>query len=183
MDAKNMDSKINDLKSIIDQAKQDKNNLVSNIKELTKSNKELQTQINQLNKLIRQKDALINSQKSSLAKKEEEVQKYCNTAIDTRKKMEVLNKDIINFRIKANDALAKLNATKEKYQNLIDTYNSLVADNKAKNAEINSLRQDNADLEQSLKISQKENESLSKQLMQYNEYIRRYKEFLENNKK
>lgn len=182
MDTKNMDTKINDLKSIIEQAKQDKSNLASNIKELTKVNKDLQAQIDQLNKIIKQKDALINSQQAALDKKEVEVQKYCTTAIDARKKMEALNKEIVNYRIKTNDALNKLAASKEKYQNLLETYNNLVADNKSKNAEVNSLRNANADLDHSLKVSQKENESLSKQLMQYNEVIRRYKEYLENKK-
>lgn len=190
MSAKNLDPQISDLKNVIEQAKQDKNNLVSNVKELTKQNKELQVQIAQLNKVIKQKDAVINSQQSSLAKKEEEVQKYCTAAIDARKKMEALNKDIINFKIKTNDALTKLNNAKEKYQNLIETYNNLVNDNKAKNSEINSLRQENADLDYSLKESKKANENLASQLMQYkerldqyDEYIRRYKEYLESNKK
>ena len=182
MDIRNTDTKINDLKNVIEQAKQDKANLASNIKELTKVNKDLQAQIDQLNKIIKQKDALINSQKASLDKKEIEVQKYCTTAIDARKKMEALNKEIVNYRIKANDALAKLANSKDKYQALVETYNSLVADNKAKNAEINSLRNANADLDHSLKVSQKENEALSKQLMQYNEIIRRYKEYLESKK-
>ena len=35
MDTKNMDTKINDLKSIIEQAKQDKSNLANNIKIIT----------------------------------------------------------------------------------------------------------------------------------------------------
>lgn len=182
MDTKNTDTKINDLKSVIEQAKQDKANLVSSVKELTKANKDLQNQIDQLNKIIKQKDALIASQKATLDKKEIEVQKYCTTAIDARKKMDALNKEIINYRLKANDALSKLAASKDKYQNLVETYNSLVADNKAKNVEINSLRNENADLDHSYKVSQKENESLSKQLMQYNEIIRRYKEYLENKK-
>ncbi|MBO6103479.1 hypothetical protein J6W32_03975 [bacterium] len=180
MDTKNTDTKINDLKSLIEQSKQDKANLVSNIKELTKVNKDLQNQIDQLNKIIKQKDALIASQKADLNKKEIEVQKYCTTAIDARKKMDALNKEIINYRVKTNDALNKLAASKEKYQSLVETYNNLVADNKAKNIEINSLRNENADLDHSYKVCQKENESLSKQLMQYNEVIRRYQEYLKN---